>query len=302
MKKAAHYRRAVQINGEISTIQAVINQCQDQYPDDAYPNFQFKNGTDCIVAKHASTRGRDFVHLVTYERGAGAAVIETLQNPTVDEQPAPEQKEFIQSQMFLICSGNNLIWTVHNSPVRDSGINMLINRLIDSFGDYEEPPEFLLEATLDEARFRELMRDGIEEIDLAVGGYRETLEYALNNGRIERAGIFSVIASLGTRDRTEEEIEASENIMTRLTLRPGRNWDNINIKNILADISTDILGDHDDGFSIITKNGLRITKDAMRVKDDFFVDGNRRVVDIGQIENALHAAYDQFNEMGVLER
>lgn len=305
MRKTAHYRRADHVVGEECTLQQALGHCQDHYPNDAdaFPVFGFKNGVDCYVARHSQIDGRDFIHLVTFERGAGAAVIETLQRAGVNEEPAPEAKQFIQSQVFMLCSHNDIIWTSHNQPLRDSAISVLINQLIDTFGGFNQAPSYMLLATLDENRLRALMREGIEEIDLNVGGYRETLEYLINNGQIERAGIFSVLRSLGTNDVSQEEREAAEKINARLTLKPGRNWENLHVKELLSHMASDVLeADLDDGFAIVTKSGLRITRDTVRVKDDFNVDGNRRVVDPVQIKTGLDAAFAEFRRMGVLER
>lgn len=291
------------MTGNATTLQRALDLCRDEYPARAYPTYHFKNGVDAIVATHEARNGLDFLHIVTFEEGAGAAVIETIERTGVNEEPAPRAKQYIQSQFYLLCRGDDVVFTSHNAPLRDSAASVLLNQLIDSFSEDEPAASFILTATLDEDRFRDLMNDGIQEIDLDVGAYRSTLEYLGNRGQIEDGGLFSVLKSFVTNDVTDEEREAAEKIMARLTLRPGRDWDDMHVKELLAEMATDLVDDGlDNGFAIVTKSGLRITRDSVRVRDDFHVDGNRRVVDVIQVRSALSEAFEQFQEMGVLDR
>jgi hypothetical protein len=52
----------------------------------------------------------------------------------------------------------------------------------------------------------------------------------------------------------------------------------------------------------VTKSGVRITREAVRVRDDFRVDGNRRVIDSVQVRAALSTAFNHFDELGIFER
>ncbi|WP_304951454.1 hypothetical protein [Sulfitobacter sp.] len=301
LKKTAHYRRASQTIGEGDTLQHSLDVCKDGYPAAAYPAFPFKNGVDAIVASHERDRfGRDYLHLVTFEEGAGAAVIQTIRRAGVAEEPAPHEKQFIQSQVYIVCRGNDVVYTTHNSPVRDSSVSVLLNKLLGAFGPGELA--YLLTATLDERRYRAMMQDGIEEIDLDVGGYRSTLEYLSGQGQLPDAGLFSMLKSLVSDDATPAELQAAESIMGRLTLRPGRAWGQPQVRELMLEMAEEVLDDgHDEGFAIVTKSGVRITRDSVRVRDDFRVDGNRRVIDTVQVRTALTEAFDHFDEIGIFE-
>ena len=301
LRKTAHYRRAAHAVGESMFLQSALNSCQDNYQSVGFPVFELKPDVDCVVASHKVKSGRDFLHLVTFERGAGAAVIQTLQSAEVDEAPAPQSKEFIQSQLFLLCSGDNLLWTTHNNSLRDRAVGVMVNRLIEVFGDFEDNPMYVLEANLDEKMFKNLMTQGIQEIDLAVGGYKDTLDYLTNDGSIENAGIISVLKNALSPDLSQEEKEAATKIAARVVLRPGRDWNDMHVKELLADMASNVLDEMDDGFVIVTKNGLRVTHDSMRVKDDFNVNGNRRVVDVKQVHDELQASFGSLESMGVFE-
>ncbi|CAD0185805.1 hypothetical protein RUESEDTHA_02705 [Ruegeria sp. THAF57] len=301
MRKTGHYRRAAHVRGEQLTLEQSFDLCSDGYPNVGHPIFQYADGLDCVVASHARRHGRQEIHLAVFEAGAGAAVVETLAQVRVDEEPAPAQKEFIRSQVFLICSGEDIIFSTHNAPLRDSRVNLLINNLIRTFSGVDETPVYLLEAALDEAQYREIMDQGIGEIDLGMSGFKQTLEHAINGGAIEQTGIMGVVASLWQRDLTAADREAATKIAGRFVLRSGKDWKDAHVKRVMTDMAMELLdGGSDDGFAIVTKNGLRITQDSVRLKDDFSVDGNRQVVSRHQMFAGLHSAIDRFEELGVI--
>lgn len=301
MIKTSHYRRAGLVHGDSMSLEQAVGLCVDGYPAGAHPVFPYVGGLDCVVASHSQIHGRQQIHLAVFEEGAGAAVVETLGQVRVDEEPAPEAKEFIRSQVFLICSGNDVIFSTHNSPLRDSRISLLLNSMIKSFSGAQNEPQFLLEAALDEDRYREVMDEGIGEIDLGISGFRQTLEHAVNGGAVQQDGLMDVISSLWKKVPSEAELEAATKISGRFVLRPGSDWKDVNVKSVMTGMAMELLDEgSDDGFAIVTKNGLRITGNSVRLKDYFRVDGNRQVVDRGQMFNGLHSAIEKFDQMGVL--
>lgn len=299
--KTGHYRRASQVIGEQMSLEQALGLCSDGYPNAGFPIFDYVEGLQCVVASHRVVEGRQQLHLAVFEAGAGAAVVETMDNVRVDEEPAPEQKEFIRSQMFLICSDGDVIFTSHNSPLRDSRAATLINALVARYSGTDSAPTYVFQAALDEERYRQIMDQGIGEIDLGIAGFTQTLEHALQDGTIEQSGLGSVIASLWNRDLTDADREAAAKISGRFILRPGHDWSNIEVKGMLTDMAMNLLDEgNDDGFAIVTKNGLRVTQDTVRLKESFSVDGNRQVVNRNQMFTGLHNAFESFEELGVL--
>lgn len=119
MKKVANYRIGALAFGENVELQTALDRCQEGYPEHGFPIFDFRAGERCMVAGHRTIGGnRSFVHLVCFEEGAGAAVVETVQQAMVGETAPPDQQEFIKLQMFFICSGRHVIFIGHNSPAR----------------------------------------------------------------------------------------------------------------------------------------------------------------------------------------
>ena len=114
VQKTAHYRFA-DINyddDENSIIQSSwslerhLNRCKTQYPADTLPTFEFFEQSECLIASHETINGKTRLHLIIYEQGAGAAVVATLQDSDgveINEAPPPNDREFIEAQLFIIC-------------------------------------------------------------------------------------------------------------------------------------------------------------------------------------------------------
>jgi hypothetical protein len=301
MLKTGHYRSATHVEGETFNIEQALGSCSDSYPSDSHPVFDYADGLLCVVVSHTYKNGCQQVHLAVFEEGAGAAIIESLEEVTVDEEPAPRAAEFIRSQVFLICSGCDVIFTTHNAPLRDTRISLLINNLIRSFGGFSDSPRFLLQAALDEEKYREIMDQGIGEIDLGIAGFKQTLEHAIQHGHVGQSGLSGVLSSLWRRDLTEDDRIAAAKVSGRFVLRPGHDWDDAGVKAIMTEMAMELLDEnYPDGFAIVTKNGLRVTQDAVRLSENFGVEGNRQVLHRQQTFDGLHQAFGKFSELGVI--
>lgn len=236
-----------------------------------FPVFQFRAGEQCLIARHdQNVMGRTFLHLVCYEEGAGAAVVETMQSASVSEVLPPSSREYIRLQMFLICSDDHLIFVGHNSVARDRTVQTALNSMIESFAGYSEAPAFHLEARLNDQKFNHILQNGIEEIDLNAGGFRQSMEYLRDQGQIKSGGIVGFLQSIVPEAGGDE---AADDVVLRMKLKPrARRWDKPAVKALLGEIASNVIKEDDDedpseGFAIVTKSGLTITHDELRVRE-----------------------------------
>jgi len=120
-----------------------------------------------------------FVHFVTFEAGAPAAIVPALVHANQfdpDEAEAPEGTEFINSQLFMLVQDNDVLWSTHNNSMRESTIGGIVRSFFDQFLDDEDAGRFVFSAQLDAEQLETAFQDGIEEIDLGLGGFRSALE------------------------------------------------------------------------------------------------------------------------------
>ncbi|WP_424942753.1 hypothetical protein [Aliiroseovarius crassostreae] len=76
--------------------------------------FELPSGDCCVVARSPAHAGRQFVHFVTFERGAQAAIIPALAGANQfdpDQVDAPAGAEFINSQLFILVQNNDALWS-----------------------------------------------------------------------------------------------------------------------------------------------------------------------------------------------
>lgn len=308
MKKSGHYRRAYWLGDLDKNFGGIIEQCLDSYGANAIPRFEISAGQECIIARRTLRNNRRYLHFVSFEAGAPAAVINTAVQGQAAEIDAAEQgleagQEFIQHQLFCIVENNDLVWTTHNSPLRESSIQLLFSRLIESagLGGNTGNTQFGFQVVLDEEKIQELFDNGIAEIDLGVGALRPTLERIANGGRLPQDGFLGAIATLFQQAPTAEQIEAAQFVEGKLVLRTGRDWEKPAVIDLMSSMSNAVRADYDDEFAIITKSGFRLTRDKVSLQRVFEVQGNKRVVSSLEVDRALREMFADLEADGVLD-
>jgi hypothetical protein len=301
MKKTAHYRYAAWF-AESPPLEVVLRECLETVADGAAPDFEIWDNQRCVIARRPAGDRHLFLHLVTYERGAPAAVIQAAlagaERPTEIAEP-PVGKEYIQSQLFILVRGDNAVWSVHNNNLREGRVTALLHRFIEEHSEEVGYTQFALQARVDREVFRRAFNSGIEEIDLDIGGFREALDHLVNDGRIP--GMNPLMALVGRR-LTAEEIEAAEHLLGRLSLKPGRDWNRPHVRTLMTDMASSLLDSDEDGqFAIVLKNGFRLTRDKMSVKRSYNAEGNKHVLVPADVQAKLTSAMDELFESGVLE-
>lgn len=300
MQKKVHFRRVDQVAGQPVELMEALATAMENYPENAFPTFEIFAGSNCLISKHEVYNDAHVLHLVVYEAGAGAAVIDLLNNAEVGEEPAPDQKEYIISQLFLICSGDGVLWITHNDAMRESRISVTLTQLFSAFCEYDEPPKYMLIAQLNDDVAMEILSEGIEEIDLKAGALSESIEYLNNGGELPQVGIGALFQHFMRPDNAVAN--GAEDVLVGVSIKPGRDWKKPEVKELLASASRSILDDDDEeGFAIVTKSGLRFTKDKIRLSESVKLNNcSRRVLDYHEVRQHLDRTLRQFREMGIV--
>lgn len=300
-KKTAHYRRVVWSIPTPATLCGVLEECLGDVGPDVLPKFEKNGGGSCLVARRRLDQQPYFLHLVTYEAGAPAAVIQAMAEAgTVDPDTTdpPDGAEFIESQLFCVIKGNHIVWTTHNKNLRDGSVSGLFYRLIENKLGQGDHTRFELQAKLDPAAFKSAFRGGIEEIDLNLGDFKPTLEALALQGEIPG---MSLLSSLIRRRPTVRQIRAAANVSGKITIRPGRNWDKPQVKELMAHMASNVIDDHEDQFVIVTKGGLRLTREKMSVHKEYRAEGTKQLLDPADVERKLRGVLNDLEEAGLLE-
>lgn len=305
MRKSAHYRRAYWFREDPQALQHVLEAALDNAEEGVRPFFDISEDTECVVARQIEVDGRLFLSLIAYEEGAGAAVIAAAADEAEidpDEAEAPDGMEFVQAHLLCLVSGDNVLWTTHGSPLREGTVRLYLQKLLEKYSDNDQDVNFQLRAELDVEQLRAAFEEGIEEIDLNAGAFRNTIEEAFDLGAAERGGFLSHIFSLIQEIPNAEEMEAASDVTMRVSLKPGKDWKKENVKHFLADLGQDIYAEEDgfEGFAIVTKSGLRLTHDKLTVHRAFNVEGNRRVINAIQVKDRLNAILNDLLEVNVV--
>lgn len=308
MRKTAHYRRIIWMSGAPKNFGDLVEIGIQNFPSQTLPRFKLTGAEECVVARRSLTGGVRFLHFITFVAGAPVAVIDMAAEAAAEEAEAkekdPEQgQEYIQHQLFCLIKDNHVLWSSHNTPIREGAIRAIFTCFLEGagLGRHDGSTNFDFQIVLDEKVIQELFRNGISEIDLGVGAFRPTLERLANGGTLPDDGIFSVVRSLFERRPTDEQLKAAEHIEAKLVLRTGRDWGRPEVIDLMTTVSNNLRSGYEDDFVIITKNGFRITREKMSLQRPFDVSGNPRVVSSSQVDAALRQMLMTLGEDGVLD-
>ena len=311
IQKTAHYRFADISYGENqnSSIQSSwsfeqhLNHCKLQYLADTFPTFEFFEQSECLIASHETINGKTRIHLIIYEQGAGAAVVATLQDSIdveIKEALPPNDREFIEAQLFIICEDNHVLWVSHNKSLRVGTIQNVMKQLFDAYLNQPIIPDIFLLAMADTDQFANLLNDGVSSIEMDFFGYREAYEYAKQNEQVDGAGFFSNLMGIIKSDA--ESSDAMDRMKTRVSLKPGRNYTIPSIKAHLESVANSALNnvDKDNEVTIVTKTGIRIKSSSLMVRKNISVSGDKRILDIGETFSSLEEGYTHLQSRNLL--
>jgi hypothetical protein len=306
MQKNAQYRRAIWLGENQHNLGELAEAALAAFTHVQVPRFPIYGNTECIIARKTLADGRRYLHFVVFETGAPVAIIQTEVQGTVDEVEASEQnpeggQEYIQHQVFCLLQDNHIVWTTHNQTLRDSYMPLLFIALFRAAGiiNHISITQLMFQIVLDEAKVQELFSQGIREIDLGLGAFRPTLERIAAGGQLPGDGFMGILTGLFTQIPSAEDLQAAERIEGKLVLRAGRDWDRPEVIELMSSISNNVR--HEEEFVIVTKSGLRLTRDKMSLHRPFDVDGNKRVLVSMQVDAAFRDLFATLQEDGLLD-
>lgn len=305
IRKTAHYRRANWLVNNEKNLKQVLDDCFEEVDEVVLPSFKVSDSEDCVVARRRLHNNAWFLHFVTYEAGAPTAVIKRVvardaAELETDEVDPAEGEEFIKAQLFILSNGDNVLWTTHNYPLRERSIFNIFVCFIESRSNNGDDTQFGFTVQLDEGAVARAFDSGIAEIDLGLGSFQPTLERIANGGQLPNDGMMEQLLQVITERPSAEDLEAAALVETKLVFKPGWNWKNQNVKQLMSDLAVSTRNDHEGEFVIVTKSGLRFTQEALSVQKPFGAEGNRRILDSINVETELRGIYGQLMEEGVI--
>lgn len=270
--------------------------------EDEIPIFEIDRSQKCVLVRHSSAAHGYYLHFAIYEEGAPAAVVRKRARAiSTAEASAQPDTEFVISQLFLFASENHVIWATHHAALRSSRINSILASFLTIRGVRPENTSFNFQVVLDSDIVQRALDEGIKEIDLGLGDFRPTLERISNGGALPDQGFFTNVASIFRDPATARQLNAAADIEGKLILKPGRNWEKPDVKDLLVSMSTEIRESYEDEFTIVTASGLRLTQHKMSLKKECEVDGNQRILSSTQMEVQMRETFNYLRDARVIE-
>lgn len=307
--KTLHYLRSVH-DGQPQNIEASIRVmlrrrrvCKDTELD---PGDQ---SVVRVQHRQASTSRKPvLLHLVRYVPGEKAATIdpdpEGLEDNGDAERP-PKGKEFKAGECFLLVKNADVLFCA--SGISQAVARSYLARLFAECGVEPDLCAFALRPAADLDRLAIIRERGVSAIQLGSVAYEASRKLLPKKQSMSRQWLKSVsdqVSALVARDDTVMEQRVMEDLIVNVELKlQGNSYADIEAQRSIDEMAIALLAeDHDNqGFTIVTRDGNRLTDLSVRLHKRVKVASSSNSVEHGSVWNALNDYYGELSEGKLLE-
>lgn len=220
--------------------------------------------------------------------------------------PPPDEHNYLEGDIFFVLSGNHLV--LCPSGARESVALQYISHMLRKFGREKLLTKFNIEPIANIDKVKLLANEGVKMVSLNASLYEATTEYTerkttkmtLLNGLAEE------FLSLFSNDKDERLHEAGE--LENLSVRVEISFDSrkrggeVGRERLEKTASKLIADDEDQGFTIVTGNGKKLTADAIRINEKVVLPAHGNSVSRTEAWSALADFLEDLKQSGTLEQ
>lgn len=240
-----------------------------------------------------------YIHLTSYIEGEQASTIKkTNKDPDLGIVSAPDGEEFMDGDIHALISNNNLLFCASGAS-RESSIKDYFDALFEKA--QISRPEYVIKTPV-KKQVLDMLSAGVKEINL--DAHATALE--LNN--IKRSNsryltpIKNIIEILTLKERSLEEIGGLDGLMFGIHINSqGRINPDSDSQAVIQAAGKGIIEEELSGFSIITRDGSKITHDSISYKHTKSLERYGKTVWRDDAWNALTEFMDKLLEQRVIK-
>lgn len=249
-----------------------------------------------------------FCHVASYIPGQQTSLIPApsavKENDPLPQSP-PIKHNFMEGDIFFLVNGDHIV--LCPSGVRETIAVTYISNILQNSVNEGMVPRYSIEPIADINKIKLLHQEGVKSIVMDSSLYDASLQYMERKTFKETllAKMAKEFLALFSADNDKElrEIDKKENLTVRLEISyDSRKKGGAIGKKRIESAANKLINDEDDGFSIITGTGKRITSDEVRLseKEQIKIHGKSisRADAWGKLDEYLHS----LKTMGMLEQ
>jgi hypothetical protein len=315
--KKFYYRRAVWSGQKSKTLQDILTEAHLKLATTGQRTFSSSHGSEIKGANYEDNDGL-YLQIASYVPGEPTSTIDKSKSSKTSNilaEPAPIGKDYLDGDIFVYIKGNNTI--LCPSGVRESVAQAYFYHILHSLGETEIACTLELDKIAKTSKIRMIKEEGVGEIDLSTSLYEASLIHMdKNNPKV--SGVKRIIAdqltAIFSKDKSLSDIKSEENLNIKISIKfdgleARKNLKNTNfgksgrkrLEKTAEQIIKEFESDHEDGFTIITKKGNRITSDEIRVADLLRVKTLGKSLDKDSAWGRLKEYYERLNKDGIFK-
>lgn len=247
------------------------------------------------------------IHLAAYTPGEKASTVKRLEgvdSGDVDTTNAPRGSEFMDGDMMIYVVGNHVVLCTSGLHEKNASRYMISIIVAAKLKEYKA--QFHLLKVGDVNKLKMIEAQGVKSVHLGASLYDATIDYEERKSISSRlrGGIMDQVKALIEKDIPDVEIDKLENLSASIVLSyDARSKKKVLGKETLESLSQKILaGDGEDGFTIETVGGEKITHDEVTVRKSVNLTKHGKSVFRDEAWRELQQYFAELEKVGILEQ
>ena len=307
-RKNLYYVRALNERKPVD-VEALVSNARGKFP--TVETSEVKLGSqDIIRIQHfTKTTSGTFVHFVRYVPGERAPTLSPKAKSAEDHGGAespPEGKEFKDGDSFALINRHDVIFCAHGISIQKT--TLYLSLLFEKAGTSRDKRKFELKPASKLDKLKLIQDHGVRAIQLSSSAYKVALPEKQRKNWFSKTfgSITDEISALVERDETVEEQKALQDLVIDVEIRlDGNTRARVESKDFIEEVAETVLDDLDatqDDFTIVTRNGEKISSSSIRMQTSINVTKEDRSVSHSEVWRGLEDYMGELRRTNLVEQ
>lgn len=250
-----------------------------------------------------------FFHLASYTPHQPTSLVpfpSKAKSKNTSPEPPPDKHNYMEGDIFFLVSANNIV--LCPSGARESVALSYINHVLRKAGMEKHIARFSIEPVANIDKVKLLQKEGVKKVALNASLYEASVEYTERKTTKMNLlnGVAEEILALFSEDKNQDlqSIGDMENLTVKLEISfdSRKKGGSVGRERLERTAGMLISDDEDQGFSIITGSGKRLTADEIRISDKVKLSSHGNSVFRSSARDALEQYLLDLENAGMLEQ
>ncbi len=307
-QRTIFYRRVAWRNATKTTLEKHLKQAHNNLLTTHDRTFPYADGEIQGLIVEPRESGL-FFHLAMYTPHQPTSVVpfpSTAKSKDTSPEPPPDKHHYMEGDIFFIVSGDHIV--LCPSGARESVAISYINHSLRKAGKEKLIADFSIEPVAKIDKVKLLQQEGVKKVSLNASLYEASVEYTERKTTKMNLlnGVAEDIIALFAKDENPDlqNIGDMENLSVKLEISFDSRKKGGEMGRERLDRTANMLisDDEDQGFTIITGNGKKLTADEIRISDKVKLSPYGNSVFRSDVRDALEQYLSDLNDSGMLEQ